>query len=193
MNNNDIYRIIDSFPIILAKSKRSQKAKVAPELADKGYCASRGEYYYGVKVHVIGSSRIGSIPLPEVVQVTPASIHDLSLLKVAGGSYTGIDLYADKAYCDKEYQENMKEIKGVNIITPIKKAKGRDLNMFEKMDSAFVSKIRQPIESLFNWVNEQTGIQKASKVRSAKGLMVHIFGRLSAAVFAMAFKWGFNF
>ena len=67
------------------------------------------------------------------------------------------------------------------------------LNMFEKMDLAFVSKIRQPIESLFNWPNEKTGIQKASKVRSANDLMAHIFGRLAASMFAMAFKWGFNF
>jgi len=42
-----------------------------------------------------------------------------------------------------------------------------------------VSRIRQPIESLFNWIQEKTDIQVASKVRSSKGLMVHIFGRLA--------------
>ena len=188
MKNCELHRLIDSFPIILAKSKRSQNAKVAPGLADKGYCASRGEYYYGVKVHVIGISRENSIPIPEIVQVTPASTHDLTLLKTVGRHCFGIDLYADK-----EFQINMKEENRVNIITPVKKPKERDLSMFEKMDSAFVSKIRQPIESLFNWLNEQTGIQRASKVRSANGLIAHIFGRLSSAVFAMAFKWGFNF
>ena len=88
----------------------------------------------------------------------------------------------------------MEEKNGVRIITPIKKVKGgRDLDMFEKMDSAFVSKLRQPIESRFNWLNEKVGIQMASKVRSAKGLMVHIFGKFSAAMLAMAFERGFNF
>ena len=33
-----------------------------------------------------------------------------------------------------------------------------------------VSTIRQLIESLFNWINELTHIQNASKVRSSKGL-----------------------
>jgi len=32
-----------------------------------------------------------------------------------------------------------------------------------------ISKIRQPIESLFNWINEHTLIQNASKVKIRKG------------------------
>ena len=34
-------RLVDSFPIILAHAKRSACARVAPELADKGYCSSK--------------------------------------------------------------------------------------------------------------------------------------------------------
>lgn len=47
--------------------------------------------------------------------------------------------------------------------------------------------MRQPIESLFNWINEKTGIERASKVRSAKGLIVHVFGKLAAAVYMLVF------
>ncbi len=42
-------------------------------------------------------------------------------------------------------------------------------------------KVWQPIESLFNWLIEKTDIQRASKVRSTKGLMVYVFGRIAAA------------
>ena len=38
-------RLIDSMPIIMAQEKRSSKAKVAPNLANKGYCGSKGCYY----------------------------------------------------------------------------------------------------------------------------------------------------
>jgi hypothetical protein len=48
--------------------------------------------------------------------------------------------------------------------------------------------MRQPIESLFNWINEKTGIQQASKVRSYRGLLVHAFGRLAAAMLLLAFN-----
>jgi hypothetical protein len=37
-------------------------------------------------------------------------------------------------------------------------------------------------ESLFNWINGKTGIQRASKMRSYRGLLVHAFGRLAAAI-----------
>ena len=87
-----ILKMIDSFPIIMAKAKRSQNAKVAPNLACKGYCASRGEYYYGVKAHVIGQNEEGRIPMPEVVQVTPANTHDLVLLKGIQEICMGFDL-----------------------------------------------------------------------------------------------------
>ena len=61
--------------------------------------------------------------------------------------------------------------------------------MLKQTDQAFsdafnkaVSTIRQLIESLFNWINELTHIQNASKVRSSKGLKLHTFGKLAAAI-----------
>jgi len=49
-----------------------------------------------------------------------------------------------------------------------------------------VSRIRQPIESLFSWIDAKTGIQCASKVRSYQGLVVHVFGRLAGAMLILA-------
>lgn len=42
-------RIADSFPVMMAKEKRSSQAKVAPQVADKGYCSSKDTFYHGVK------------------------------------------------------------------------------------------------------------------------------------------------
>jgi len=41
---------------------------------------------------------------------------------------------------------------------------------------------------LFNRIQEKTNIQMASRVRSYNGLMVHISGRLAAAMFLMVFN-----
>jgi hypothetical protein len=38
---------------------------------------------------------------------------------------------------------------------------------------------------LFNWIQEKTGIECASKVRSFRGLLVHVFARLAAAMFLL--------
>ncbi len=42
-------RLLDSLPIKLAHAKRSNRARVASEIANKGYCSSNDEYYYGVR------------------------------------------------------------------------------------------------------------------------------------------------
>ena len=52
--------------------------------------------------------------------------------------------------------------------------------------SAAVSNVRQPIEAFFNWLNEKTEIQRVSKVRATKGLLVHIFGKLAIALLSFA-------
>jgi hypothetical protein len=49
------------------------------------------------------------------------------------------------------------------------------------------SSVRQPIEYFFNWLIENTDIQRASKVRSTKGLLVHVFGKLAVAFISLIF------
>jgi len=56
------------------------------------------------------------------------------------------------------------------------------------MYSTAVSKIRQPIEALVNWLIEKTDIQRASKVRSTKGLIVYIFSRIAVAYIFLIFN-----
>jgi len=53
--------------------------------------------------------------------------------------------------------------------------------------STAMSRVIQPIEALFNWLIEITDIQRASKVRSTKGLLVHIFAKLAAAFIQLIF------
>ncbi len=60
--------------------------------------------------------------------------------------------------------------------------------MFESLLSTSISRVRQPIESLLSWFEEHTGIQMASKVRPLKGLMVHVYGRLVAAMYLLKWK-----
>ena len=65
--------LIDAMPIIMAKGGRRYSAKVAPELADCGYCASKKLHYYGVKLHVFGIKRENTIPVPDITGATSLS------------------------------------------------------------------------------------------------------------------------
>ncbi|MBN1181160.1 MAG: transposase [Bacteroidales bacterium] len=80
------------------------------------------------------------------------------------------------------------------MLIPIKAVKGQPQTIAQinkaanDLYSTAVSKIRQPIEALFNWLIDKTDIQRASKVRSSKGLIVHIFGRIAAAYIFLIFN-----
>ena len=177
--------LLDSMPIITCSGKR--ESKVAPEITDKGYCSTKNLYYHGSKLHFLAFRRPNRIPFPELFQITPASVNDLSLFKQEWGELENRTYFGDKIYHNTEYFEDILSKHNSLMLTPIKKVKGKDecLEMRDKaandLFSTAVSKVRQPIESLFNWLIEMTDIQRASKVRSTKGLLVHIFGRIAAA------------
>lgn len=181
-------RLIDSFPVVMANGKRSSRAKVANEFANKGYCSSKGIWYYGVKVHILGIGRPGTLPIPDYVGATPASEHDLNAFRQIVPYLENCEVYADMAYIGELEKQLLRE-QGSGIHTPVKKKKGQQvLGLFDRLLSTSVSRVRQPIESLFNWIQEKTDIETASKVRSYQGLMVHIFGRLAAAMFMLVFN-----
>lgn len=185
----EVVRIADSMPIMLAKEKRSSQAKVAPQLASKGYCSSKGTFFYGVKLHAVARRRPSALPVPTRVGLTPGSENDLVALRRVLPGLEGGQLYGDKAYCDGPMKERLAKEQNLEVRTPVKRKKGQKrLSAASKLFSTAVSKVRQPIESLFNWINEKTGIQRASKVRSYRGLLVHAFGRLAAAMLLLSFN-----
>jgi hypothetical protein len=96
--------------------------------------------------------------------------------------------YGYKIYLDGVFFLNIEKRINSKMRTPVKGVKGQSeqIKFIEKAAVDLFSKavlaIRQPIESLFNWLIEKTDIQRASKVRSSKVLMVHVFGRIAAAI-----------
>jgi len=180
-------RLTDSMPIVVAKSVRSGFAKTAGDICNKGYCASKREYYYGVKLHFLGQRRIGALPKPEGICISKASEFDLTVAKRWLTNFHDFPLFCDKAYADKKWANDLFTFQNITLITPKKLAKGqKELNPGDKLFSSFVSSIRQSVESFFAWLQEKTRIQSASKVRSANGLITHIFGRLAAAFLMLA-------
>ena len=178
--------LTDSLPIIL--SKRAYQAKVALGIADKGFCSTKGLYYHGVKFHFLGPDRFGKLPLPEQMQFTPASANDLTVLKTLLPGLQNRKIVGDKAFASGPLNEQV-AAQEVEILTPIKLKKGKKrLDAADQYFSTYISSIRQPVESFFNWLIEKTQIQTASKVRSEKGLWLHCYGRLAAALICLVFN-----
>ena len=177
--------LLDSCPIILAKGRRSKHGKVARDLCSQCYNSARQEWYYGVKLHVFGSRRVGKLPIPCSMNVTTATLCDLwsakQIMLDNQPIHDGV-LYADRAYIDADWSQTLQQNYNIQLLTPKKKRKNE---VFISRDaySSFVSGKRQPIESFFHWMNVVTGIQNASHIRSSSGLLFHIFSSLALALF----------
>jgi hypothetical protein len=179
----DTVWLMDSFPVALVKLGHRFKAKVAPPLANAGYCSTQKLYDYGVRVPVVGRSQPGTLPRPESIGVTSASNNDGKVFEQIRSILYNNDLYGDKVYQLPD-EEEFDDKQRLAVPTPVKKHQGQEhLDAADPLFSMAVSRIRQPIESLLAWIEQPTGIESASKVRSYADLMVHVFGRLAAAVF----------
>jgi hypothetical protein len=48
----------DSMPVITSAG-RNRTGKVAPEITSNGYCSTKNQYYYGLKLHALAFRRKG--------------------------------------------------------------------------------------------------------------------------------------
>lgn len=179
-------RLIDSLPVMLAKGGRSSTARVAGEVADKGFCASKSSYYYGVKLHTIALRRTNKLPLPALLHLSRASQHDLAALRELNPALGECVLFGDKAYADEE-TKTVFAAHGTHLVTPYKRKRNEPETAAPALWSRFVSSFRQPIEGFFGWLIQRTNIQNASRVRSTKGLFVHCYGKLAVACLLLTF------
>ena len=183
--------LLDSMPIITCSGRRAPK--VATEIIDKGKCASKGLYYHGLKLHALAFRTKNKLPFPEQLLITPASVNDLTVFKQAWSDIPDRCFFGDKIYCNREFFHELEKKNKSVMLTPVKAVKGQ-AEVLKQRDKAAndlfsraVSKVRQPIESFFNWLIEKTDFQRASKVRSTKGLLVHVFGKMAAAFINLIF------
>lgn len=174
----------DSMPIVMAKGARRFDAKVATEIADSGYCATKKMHYYGFKLHnlnLLSSSK--KLPYPVISTLAPASVHDYEVFKnELLHQVKNSKCYLDSAYFDEKNKDFYKQEYDVTICAIAKRKRGqKELFADQKIRNTAFSRLRQPIESYFNWLIELTGIQNASKTRATKGVLCHIYGKIAAA------------
>ena len=180
--------LVDSFPVMLARHGHSYRARVGREFADIGFCAAKKTRFHGVRLHCIAQRRGGRLPLPSQVWLCAASHHDSQAFIRQQPVVPPTELFGDLAYPTPEIMQHLAE-EQTRLIAPRKKPKGKELTEAENYYNRLVRSIRQPVESLFNWIEEKTGIQRASKVRSTDALMIHCWGKLAVAFFLLAFNY----
>ena len=106
----------DSLPVVVAGSARSGRAKAAGELCNKGYCASKDMWYYGVKLHILAQCNYKAMPTPALMQISKASEHDRKIAEDLLADVRNIRLFADMALISKEWQSKMLTENNVEVL-----------------------------------------------------------------------------
>ncbi len=184
---SEVDHLIDSLPVMLAKGGHAYAATVARDVADVGYCASKKTYFHGLRLHTIAQRRFATLPLPKQMWLREGSCHDLRSVREQAVCLPNSSLIGDKAFLDPTFHASL-ERQQTKLYTPLKKPKGTELTPNQKYYSRMVSRLRQPIESLFNWLIDKTDIQRAGTVRSTEGLMLHCWGKLTFAFYLLIFN-----
>jgi hypothetical protein len=183
----ELDHVIDSLPVMLAAGGHADGARVARDVSDVGYCASKRTYFHGVRLHAIAQRRCARLPLPAQIWLREGSCHDLRSAREQEIYLPNSSLIGDKAFPDPLFQAMLEE-QQTTLYAPRKKPKGKELSQPEKYYNRLVSRLRQPIESFFNWLIDKTDIQRAGTVRSTEGLMIHCWGKLTFAFYLLVFN-----
>jgi hypothetical protein len=165
LNLQSIY-IIDSFPIAVCKNIRISRSKIVKGKEFRGYNASKREYFYGFKVHVITTS--GGIPVE--VLVTAGSVHDNTALQGMDLNLPeNSDLYGDAAYINKEQKELYEEYNKISIKAATKKNSLERNTWAEELENKYY---RKTIENTFS--NITAKLPKKTHAVTAKGFLIKI-------------------
>jgi len=150
-NENCEYKIVDSFPLVINKFGRAFFRKKLRKYSNYGYCASKKETYYGMKVHVITDLSGNSIDY----LLTKANIDDRDALYELSEIVSTDTLFEDKGYVGK-VSEKLKKEKGIKLYAL---KRGNSKNPLPKVFRNMISKFRRRIETTFNQLIEHFEIE----------------------------------
>lgn len=106
--------IVDSFPVPVMKSVRIWKAKKYVGDEYKGYCASKKEWFYGVRVHMI-TDETGK---PIEFTIRPGNEHDMKVLKKMSLNLKGgTILLGDAAYTNYAFEDYLLKEKNITLFS----------------------------------------------------------------------------
>ena len=143
LNLQSVY-IIDSFPVPVCKNIRISRAKIVKGEEFRGYNASKREFFYGFKVHVIGTGD----GIPVEFLVTAGNVHDNKAMQAMEIDLPeNSDLYGDAAYLNAEEQALLNEFQQIRLKAATKKNSKERNTWAEELENKY---FRKKIEHTFS-------------------------------------------
>lgn len=163
--------IIDTMPMPVCKLVRSRRCTKVQGKPFYGYCASKGEHYFGWQLHLVCDAN----GVPFRFQVLPARWDELvSVQDLLADLPEGSQVVADKGYISQQ-DELMVYVHGnVRLIPKYRK----NMRGNSQKDAALIRKHRTMIETV-NSQLEKMGLQRLH-TRTNEGIALKVLASLTA-------------
>ena len=103
-NSNNLDFIVDSFPVKAYENHKSFRAKIFSEKEYHGFTASKNQYFFGIKVHMVVD--VEGVPIE--FSFTPGSCSDIKALMTMGLDLPkGATLLGDRAYTNYQFEDQL--------------------------------------------------------------------------------------
>lgn len=171
-NEGDEY-VIDSFPVPVCSNIRISRCKLYSEKKYHGYCASKREYFFGIRVHML----ITKNGEPVEFFIEPGATSDIAIAKSFKFNIPkGSKIHADKGYTDYGFEDHLEFSKQIRLLAVRKEnAKRRDRGVCKK--------IRKKAESSFSAIVGDF----ASKIHAVTAFGFEL--KIAMFIFAYAMKF----
>ncbi len=168
---SDCLHLSDGFPMPVCHFKRARFSRIFSGEADYGYCASKGETYYGFK----GNLLINSEGVITSITATQAHVDERDSLWDLIDEIRGL-LIADKGLIGAEFQAELRQFAHVNLQTAVRS------NMKETRSEKFMNWLkstRRLVETVIGQLTDRFNIEK---VRARK--LWYLTNRISRKILA---------
>jgi 8-oxo-dGTP pyrophosphatase MutT (NUDIX family) len=147
--NPERVHVVDTFPVPVCHNIRIRRCKLYREEAFRGYCASKKQYYFGLKASVI----VTEAGEPVELLLVPASTADITALRSMDLHLPqGSTLFGDSGFLDIAFERALREEAGLRLVVP------RRSNMKEQLDGCleYVCGVsRKRVETTFSQLTER--------------------------------------
>jgi len=165
-NKNTTCFIVDSFPIQAYQNHKSFRARIFAGSQYHGYTASKKQYFFGLKVHMVVD--IDGVPIE--FMLTPGSVSDITALKAMPiGLPENSQLFADKAYTDYSFEDDLSEMEGIQLYAKRK----RNLKRQHSCEVEFLLNMqRNRIETVFSSIVSR--MPRTIRARTERGFYIKV-------------------
>ena len=165
--SDSAFFVVDSFPVKAYENHKSFRAKIFRDKEFHGYTASKKQYFFGIKVHMI----VDEMGIPIEFCFTPGSTSDIGGLKELPCELPkGATLFADRAYNSYSLEDDLNEMAEIRLVPRRKDNLSRQHSPCLEY---ILNNTRNRIETVFSSIVSR--MPRYIRAKTEKGFYLKIF------------------